>query len=157
MGTEIERKYLVKGNEWRTLAEGVAYRQGYLSTTKERTVRIRVAGEKAFLTIKGVSVGNTRAEYEYDIPLTDANEMLDRLCEKPIIEKSRFTIDVDGVTWEVDEFEGVNKGLIVAEIELSDEEQQFSLPEWIADEVSGDSRYFNANLTSQPYSTWDSD
>lgn len=154
MGKEIERKFLVSGEDWRALAEGVAYRQGYLSTVKERTVRVRTIGDKGFLTIKGITVGATRSEYEYPIPADDANQMLDDLCEKPIIEKRRYKIPKGGFTWEVDEFDGVNAGLIVAEVELESEDQAFEKPSWVGDEVSGDPRYFNANLIANPFTKW---
>jgi len=154
MAKEIERKFLVVGDAWRGLVPGIRYRQGYLSTVKERTVRVRRAGEKAFLTVKGLSVGATRAEFEYAIPPTDAEEMLDALCERPIVEKTRYRIPFTGLTWEVDEFAGANAGLIVAEVELADEAQAFALPDWIGREVTGDPRYFNANLVARPYSTW---
>ena len=154
MAKEIERKFLVIGEAWRALAAGTAYRQGYLSTVKERTVRVRTIDASGFLTIKGISVGATRVEYEYEIPAADANEMLDDLCEKPIIEKNRYKIPFAGMTWEVDEFFGVNDGLIVAEIELTDEAQAFEKPDWIGDEVTGDPRYFNSNLIAKPFTTW---
>lgn len=154
MGKEIERKFLVVGEEWRALAEGTAYRQGYLSTVKERTVRVRTIDDAGFLTIKGITIGATRAEYEYPIPAADANQMLDDLCEKPIIEKRRYKIAHGGFTWEVDEFDGVNAGLIVAEVELESEDQAFEKPSWIGDEVTGDPRYYNANLIANPFTTW---
>ena len=154
MGNEVERKFLVKGDSWRVGAKGTLYRQGFLSTVKERTVRVRVAGEKAFLTVKGKSRGISRAEFEYDIPREDANAMLDSLCEQPIIEKVRYKIDVGGSLWEVDEFHGENAGLIMAEVELPDENAEFVKPEWIGDEVSDDARYYNANLVSNPFSKW---
>lgn len=154
MAKEIERKFLVTGEAWRAMARGTRYRQGYLSTVKERTVRVRTIDDKGFLTVKGVSVGATRSEYEYEIPAADADEMLDDLCEKPIIEKDRYKIPIGDVTWEVDEFLGVNDGLIVAEIELLSEDQSFPKPDWIGDEVTGDPRYFNANLIARPFSTW---
>lgn len=154
MGKEIERKFLVVGDGWRGLAPGARYRQGYLSTVKERTVRVRIAGEQAFLTVKGLSVGAVRAEFEYAIPSADAEEMLDALCERPIIEKTRYCIPIAGLTWEVDEFRGVNAGLIIAEVELADEAQTFDRPDWIGREVTGEARYFNANLVARPYSTW---
>ncbi|MCG8508215.1 MAG: CYTH domain-containing protein [Rhodospirillales bacterium] len=154
MAKEIERKFLVAGEAWRELASGTVYRQGYLSTVKERTVRVRTIDDKAYLTIKGATVGATRAEYEYEIPAADADEMLDDLCEKPIIEKTRYKIPHEGFTWEVDEFAGVNAGLVVAEIELADEAQAFSKPDWIGEEVSDDPRYFNANLIADPYTSW---
>jgi len=154
MGKEIERKFLVNGDAWRTLASGTHYRQGYLSTVKERTVRVRTIDDKAFLTIKGISIGATRAEYEYEIPVSDANAMLNDLCERPLIEKSRYKIKFKGYVWEVDEFEGENQGLILAEIELSDEKEEFTVPEWIGEEVTGDPRYFNSNLIKNPFTTW---
>lgn len=154
MAKEIERKFLVKGDSWRAVGAGTRYRQGYLNTVKERTVRVRTAGDKGFLTVKGVNVGATRSEYEYEIPLADANEMLDRLCERPLIEKTRFRIQSGDVTWEIDEFEGDNRGLIMAEVELKDEKQAVSLPDWIGAEVTGDPRYFNSNLIAHPFSKW---
>jgi adenylate cyclase len=154
VGVEIERKFLVRGDAWREGAKGKAYRQGYLSTHKERTVRVRIAGEQAFLTVKGLSVGASRAEYEYEIPVSDAGEMLDRLCEQPLIEKTRYKVAHEGFTWEIDEFLGVNRGLIVAEIELPSETTQFSKPTWVGEDVTDDRRYFNSNLISKPFSTW---
>lgn len=154
MGKEIERKFLVKNDAWRGLVTGVLYRQGYLCGVKERTVRVRVAGEKAFLTIKGLTVGAARAEYEYEIPVTDAQAMLDHLAEKPLIEKIRHKIPYGGLTWEVDEFLGDNAGLIVAEVELTGEEQSFSKPHWVGEEVSDDPRYFNSNLARHPFRQW---
>ncbi len=154
MGTEIERKFLVKDNSWRSLAPGVNYRQGYLNSAKERTVRVRTIDAKGFLTIKGITTGATRAEYEYEIPAADAEAMLNDLCEKPLIEKSRYKIDFGGFVWEVDEFYGENLGLIVAEVELQSEDQTFEKPEWIAEEVTGDPKYFNSNLISDPYLKW---
>ena len=154
MAKEIERKFLVAGEDWRALARGTRYRQGYLSTVKERTVRVRTIDDKGFLTIKGITVGATRSEYEYEIPAADADEMLDELCEQPIIEKIRYEIPLAGVTWEVDEFLGVNDGLIVAEVELQSEDQSFPKPDWIGEEVTDDPKYFNANLIARPFSTW---
>jgi CYTH domain-containing protein len=154
VGKEIERKFLVKGEQWRKQATGIAYRQGYLSTVVERTVRVRTIGEKGFLTVKGISVGATRTEFEYEIPVKDANTMLNELCERPLIEKIRYKIDHAGLTWEIDEFEGENKGLIIAEIEIDYEEQKIEIPDWIAEEVTGDPKYFNANLIRSPYKSW---
>ena len=154
MAQEIERKFLITGEAWRELANGTTYRQGYLSTVKERTVRVRTIDDKGFLTIKGITVGATRAEYEYEIPASDANEMLDDLCEQPIIEKNRYKVPLDGLIWEIDEFDGVNAGLVVAEVELESENQEFTKPEWIGEEVSNDPRYFNSNLIANPYTTW---
>lgn len=154
MGKEIERKFLIAGEEWRKLAKGIAYRQGYLSTVKERTVRVRTINDKGFLTIKGVTVGATRAEYEYPIPAADADEMLTNLCEKPLVEKNRYKIMQGELAWEIDEFLGDNQGLTVAEIELADESQKFEKPAWIGSEVTGDPRYFNSNLIKNPYKNW---
>jgi len=154
MGKEIERKYLIKKDDWRELAKGTVYRQGYLSTVKERTVRVRTIDDNGYLTIKGITVGATRAEYEYEIPAEDANYMLDELCEKPIIEKKRYVLDHEDLTWEIDEFDGENRGLIVAEVELTAEDQKIALPDWIGEEVTGDPRYFNSNLIKHPYSKW---
>ena len=154
MGKEIERKYLIKDDTWRKQASGTTYRQGYLSTVKERTVRVRTIDDKGFLTIKGITIGATRREYEYEIPMADANEMLDELCEKPIIEKTRFKISHTGLTWEIDEFAGVNQGLIVAEVELESEDQNIDFPPWVGEEVSGDPRYFNSNLIANPFANW---
>lgn len=154
MAKEIERKFLIKGEAWRALAEGTMYRQGYLNSAKERTVRVRTVGDKAFLTIKGITVGATRAEYEYEIPFADCNALLDDLAEKPLIEKKRYKIKQGEFTWEIDEFFGDNQGLIVAEIELTSEDQQFGKPDWIGEEVTGDPRYFNSNLIKHPFTRW---
>ena len=153
MAVEIERKFLVEGDEWRA-APAVFYSQGYLNRDKQRTVRVRIAGEQAFLTIKGVSQGMSRVEFEYEIPLADARELLS-LCEQPLIEKYRRHIPFAGFVWEVDEFLGDNQGLVVAEIELPSEGADFSLPSWVGDEVTQDARYFNSNLACFPYSQWD--
>ncbi len=154
MGIEIERKFLLKNDNWRGLAQGVKYRQGYLSSVKERSVRVRTIENQGYLTIKGVSRGAARVEYEYPIPLDDANAMLDGLCEKPLIEKKRYKILYQGLTWEVDEFFGENQGLMMAEVELESETQAFEKPDWIGEEVTHDSRYFNANLIHHPFNQW---
>jgi len=154
MAKEIERKFLVKGDAWRALAKGATYRQGYLNSAKERTVRIRTADGRAFLTIKGITVGATRSEYEYEIPLDDGKAMLDTLAEKPLIEKMRYKIPVGNVTWEIDEFLGENVGLIIAEVELKGADQTFDKPVWLGDEVTSDPRYFNANLIKNPFTRW---
>lgn len=152
MAIEIERKFLVAGTAWCD-ATGVLFSQGYLNRDKERTVRVRIAGEKAFLTIKGLTKGASRAEYEYEIPVADGEQLL-KLCEKPIIEKIRRIVSHDGATWEVDEFLGENAGLVVAEIELQSEDQVFTRPEWLGEEVTHDSRYFNSSLANHPFSRW---
>lgn len=154
MATEIERKFLITGDAWRGRGTSSVFRQGYLSTVKERTVRVRVAGDQGSITIKGITIGATRTEFEYPIPFTDADAMLDELCEQPIIEKTRHVVEFDGTIWEIDEFAGVNEGLIVAEVELDSADQEFTLPRWIGDEVTDDPRYFNANLIAHPYSEW---
>jgi adenylate cyclase len=154
VASEIERKFLVIGDDWRGLAEGAPYRQGYLSTIKERVVRVRTINDKGYLTVKGITVDATRNEYEYEIPLSDAYEMLSQLCKKPIIEKNRYPIQRGNFTWEVDEFLGENEGLIVAEIELQSEDQSFPKPHWIGEEVTDDPKYFNANLVERPFSKW---
>ena len=154
MPTEIERKFLVKSDQWRSFATGTVYRQGYLSTKKGCSVRVRLVEDRGYLTIKGSTKGFSRAEYEYLIPAEDAQEMLDNLCDRPLIEKTRYKIEFAGLIWEVDEFAGENQGLIVAEVELIDENQTLELPEWIDQEVSDDPRYFNVNLSQHPYSEW---
>lgn len=153
MGKEIERKFLVSGDDWRSLGKAIRYRQGYLSSTKERVVRVRTIDDSGFLTIKGITEGLSRLEFEYDIPADDAGSLLD-LCEKPLIEKTRTKVPIGKLVWEVDEFFGDNAGLIVAEVELEDESQSVDLPSWIGEEVSGDPRYFNSNLIKNPYTSW---
>lgn len=154
MAKEIERKFLVKNEDFKKLAKGTMYRQGYLNSAKERTVRIRTVGDKAFLTIKGITVGATRVEYEYEISFDECNAMLDDLAEKPIIEKKRYKVPMGEFVWEIDEFFGENKGLTVAEIELKSEDQKFDKPAWVGEEVTGDPRYFNSNLIKHPFTKW---
>ncbi len=154
MATEIERKFLVTGDSWRQLAEGSRFVQGYISTAKQATVRVRIVGNQGYLTIKGISVKYTRSEFEYSIPLADAQEMLDTLCDRSLIEKIRYRIEYGNLIWEIDEFDGVNKGLILAEVELSYEQQQIELPTWIGEEVSDNPKYFNSNLVKHPFSQW---
>lgn len=154
MGVEIERKFLVRDDSWRPLATGTVYRQGYLASDKGCTVRVRVAGEQGYLTIKGMTQGFQRAEYEYAIPLADATELLDTLCQRPLIEKTRYRLPLHGVIWEIDEFAGENQGLIMAEVELKTADQVLVLPDWIGEEVSSDPRYYNSNLAKVPFSQW---
>jgi CYTH domain-containing protein len=154
MGLEIERKFLVTDNAWKALATGVPCRQGYLSSAEVRSVRVRIAGGKGSLTVKGVTEGVTRAEFEYAIPVEDAAAMLDSLCEKPLIEKTRYRIPFGAHTWEVDEFHGENAGLVVAEVELGSADEKPALPAWVGREVSSDARYFNSNLVKRPFTTW---
>tara|TARA_Y100000590_G_C15443722_1_gene909878 strand:+ start:377 stop:841 length:465 start_codon:yes stop_codon:yes gene_type:complete len=154
MGLEIERKFLLKNSDWRKLVEEEnLIKQGYLNSNAERTVRVRVKNSMAYLTIKGKSQNTTRQEFEYEIPLADAESLL-KLCEPPLIEKTRFIVNYQGKTWEIDEFEGENKGLTVAEIELSSEDESFDLPDWIGEEVSQDARYFNSSLIKKPFCSW---
>jgi CYTH domain-containing protein len=152
MATEIERKFLVRGDAWRT-PDGAYLCQGYLNRDKMRTVRVRIAGDDAWLTIKGPSAGNARAEFEYAVPVDDARQML-ALCDGPLVEKIRHKIAHRGFVWEVDEFLGANAGLVVAEIELASADQAFDKPAWVGREVSDDPRYFNSSLSLRPYSAW---
>jgi CYTH domain-containing protein len=152
MGIEIERKFLVVGNGWRQ-GEGTRYSQGYLNRDAQRTVRVRIAGEHAFLTVKGISKGATRSEFEYAIPIDDARQLLE-LADGPVIEKVRRIVEHEGSRWEVDEFFGDNAGLVVAELELESEAQAFERPQWLGREVTGDSRYYNSNLAAHPYKDW---
>jgi len=154
MGIEIEKKFLVKNNSWRSLASGTKYLQGYLNSTKEHTVRVRTIRDRGYLTIKGISKGAVRLEYEYEIPVEEARAMLEKLCEKPLIEKKRHKIKYKGFIWEVDEFFGDNQGLIIAEVELKSEDQKFIRPGWVGEEVTRDSRYYNANLIHFPFRKW---
>lgn len=154
MAREIERKYLVRGGEWRGLAAGAPFRQGYLSTHEDRSVRVRVVGDRGYLTIKGRSRGAVRSEFEYEVPLADAQAMLDELCARPLIEKTRYRVPIAGLVWEIDEFAGDNAGLVVAEVELPDEGREVTKPDWVGEEVTDDPRYYNANLVANPFSTW---
>lgn len=154
MGKEIERKFLVLRNEWDRNGEGLLYRQGYLSVEKQRVVRVRVVGNQGFITIKGIARGAARDEFEYEIPHSDAQQMLDELCIKPLIEKIRYRVKYSGMIWEIDEFKGDNEGLLLAEVELEDENQAVEPPRWIGQEVTGDPRYFNSNLIANPYIKW---
>ncbi len=162
MALEIERKFLVVSDAWRSLAAGTLYRQGYVVLGMGKTVRVRVAGSTGYLTIKGPSVNLVqtefenlvRSEFEYEIPLDDAMTMLDTLCEQPLIEKMRYKIPYAGMMWEVDEFAGENQGLIVAEVELATADQAIALPPWVGADVSHDPRYFNSHLVRHPYRLW---
>ncbi|MBL9017742.1 MAG: CYTH domain-containing protein [Myxococcales bacterium] len=156
MSTEIERKFLVDTTRWTPRDAGTVFRQGYLSSHRERTVRVRLEGERAKLTIKGPTRGVTRLEVEYDIPPEDAERLLE-LCEQPLIEKTRYVEDHGGLRWEIDVFQGANAGLVVAEVELASEDQPVIKPAWATDEVSDDPRYYNANLIHHPYSAWNPD
>lgn len=154
MGIEIEKKFLLKNDQWKELGAGVDYCQGYLNTEKSRTVRVRTIGDKGFLTIKGISRGAVRAEFEYEIPRGDAQKMLATLCEQPLIRKKRYRIKTDDVVWEIDEFFGENEGLVLAEVELEDERQKFAIPDWVGEEVTENPIYFNSSLVKNPYCSW---
>lgn len=152
MATEIERKFLVNEGAWRQ-AHGVRVIQGYLSRDKHRIVRVRMAGERAWLTIKGLTTGVSRAEFEYEISAADAAQLL-KLCIGTLVEKVRRIIREQGAVWDVDEFLGENAGLVVAEIELQAESQGFAKPDWLGEEITHDVRYFNSNLSEHPFRRW---
>jgi adenylate cyclase len=155
MGQEIERKYLVANDNWRRQAgPGTLYVQGYLSVDPERSVRVRIAGSKAALTIKRETSPSIRDEFEYEIPAEDADHMLDKICIKPLIEKIRYVIQQGSLKWEIDEFSAENRGLIIAEVELEDDRLDIAKPDWVGEEVTDDPRYFNINLVKHPYSEW---
>jgi CYTH domain-containing protein len=154
MAKEIERKFLVKRDLWKPRDEGTWYKQGYLNSQKERVVRVRIAGTKAMLTVKGLTKGVSRSEFEYPLPVEDAAVLLDQICEQPVIEKHRHKETHGGHTWEIDVFHGENDGLVVAELELTSESEAFERPAWIGEEVSSDPRYFNSNLLKNPYKDW---
>lgn len=153
MAKEIERKFLVKKELWQPRDEGVAITQGYLAADAARAVRVRLAGERAYLTVKGPTKGIERLEFEYEIPADEARAML-ALCERPWIEKRRYRERYGAHTWEIDCFSGENEGLIVAEIELARADEAFEAPPWLGEEVSEDSRYLNASLLRLPFSRW---
>ena len=153
MGTEIERKFLVRGTTWESGDGGQVYVQGYLSDDKACTVRVRVTPTKGKLTIKGATQGATRAEFEYTIPRSEAEQML-TLCQGRVVSKVRHRITVGAHVWELDVFDGANQGLVMAEIELSAEDEAFTLPDWAGDEVTHDSRYYNACLATHPFTRW---
>lgn len=154
MAHEIERKFLVDVAAWKPVDAGTLFRQGYLSSHKERVVRVRIEGTAAKLTIKGATQGVTRVELEYPIPLGDAELMLATLCEQPLIEKTRHTELHGGKLWEIDVFHGDNDGLVMAELELASEDETYETPAWVLREVSDDPRYYNSNLISAPYKSW---
>jgi adenylate cyclase len=156
MAREIERKFLVVNNLWRNHIDGSDYfRQGYLATTGKCSIRIRVSDDKGFLNMKSATLDIQRTEYEYEIPRQEAEEMLDTFCEGPLIEKTRYYVRHDKHLWEIDEFDGANAGLVVAEIELDDIAETFTRPDWIGPEVSDDPRYYNVCLVKHPYNEWD--
>ena len=155
MATEIEHKYLLANDNWRkSISDSIVMRQGYLTSDSSSSIRVRISNHGAKLNIKSATIGNMRQEYEYDIPLQDANEIINTLCRKPLIEKTRHFIKQGHHTWEIDEFTGDNDGLIVAEIELLELNEKFAIPEWIGKEVTEDFRYYNNNLSLNPYKLW---
>lgn len=155
MAVEIEHKYLVEVEDWNNVVavKNVQIRQGYLQTDPNKTIRVRTKGNQAYITIKGKSVGASRLEFEYEIPVADANELLDKFCSN-LIEKVRHYVVHDGKTWEVDVFTGLNAGLIVAEIELNNEDETYTLPNWVGDNVTREVKYANSNLSVKPFSKW---
>jgi CYTH domain-containing protein len=157
MGLEIERKYLTGSDAWKVGAVGKPYRQGYIAIQKGRTVRVRIAGEEGYLTIKAAAGGIARTEFEFPIPLADAQTLLDHHCLPYLVEKTRYRIEHAGMIWEVDEFLGLNRGLVVAEVELQSEDQAIALPDWVGAEVTHDVRYLNSALSQHPYSLWASE
>lgn len=154
MAIEIERKFLVKNHDYRPLSEQIYIHQGYICAEKERVVRVRIYGEKAFITIKNASIGFSRDEFEYEIPINDAKFLLQNICLHPTIEKIRYKFPYKGFVWEIDEFRDENEGLIIAEIELESEQTYFEKPDFIAEEVTNDTRYYNANLIKNPFKNW---
>lgn len=154
MAWEIERKFLPANDGWRGLAQGFPLCQGYLGTERGCAVRVRIAGHKACIGIKGGGGGAARLEFEYPVPLADARVMLERLARRPLIEKTRYAIPFGGRIWEVDEFAGENQGLIIIEVELESEDQTFARPDWVGPEVTGDPRYYNSSLVASPFTSW---
>lgn len=155
MATEIEHKFLLANEDWRKeVSYSKHYKQGYLTSDEHSSVRVRITDDKAWLNIKSATIGSHRQEYEYSIPLTEADEILETLCHKPLIEKTRHFVERDKHLWEIDEFAGDNQGLIVAEVELSEIGEEFAKPSWLGLEVTEDVRYYNNNLSKYPYSSW---
>ena len=154
MGTEIERKFLLKSDAWRSQSVGKLYRQGYVFQSTDVTVRIRIAETQGYITLKGKAEQYVRPEFEYEIPVNDAQAMLDLWCQPRVVEKIRYRVPFRGLTWEVDEFQGSNQGLVLAEVELTSSDQVFEFPDWIGQEVSDQDRYFNASLAVYPYTQW---
>ena len=157
MAVEIERKFLVDLDKLGKLTQGESIKQGYINTANLNVVRVRLKGDCGYLTLKGESIGPSRLEYEYPIPSEDAEEILDKLCSKPIIEKHRYEVEFRNHLWEIDIFEGDNEGLVVAELELDDEHISIEFPEWVRQEVTEDPKYYNVNLIKYPYSCWSHD
>lgn len=157
MGYEIERKFIVKNKEYKQAKyiEKLNIKQGYITLDKKKVIRLRILNEKARLTLKGLATKITRYEFEYEIPVQEAEQMLQLFCHKPIIKKIRYKIEYQGNLWEIDEFKGENSGLIIAEIELDSEDQRFQKPGYIGREVTEDERFYNFNLVKNPYKNWE--
>ena len=154
MAKEIERKFLINQDELGSLDNGTSIKQGYISTKDNTVVRVRVSGNQAYLTLKGENTGVTRSEFEYEIPATDAEQIITELCSGPVVEKTRYLVTHCDHTWEVDIFHGENDGLVVAEIELESEGESFEIPDWVTSEVSGETRYYNSSLLDNPFKNW---
>jgi adenylate cyclase len=154
MAEEIERKFLTRNSSWRLSARGILCRQGYITRSARRLVRVRVIGGKGYLAVKSMKDTLARYEFEYPIPRVDADEMLDLICMKPLIEKTRYKVHYKGATWEIDDFMGANDGLIVAEVELKTKDQKIDLPPWTGVEVTLEPRFYNFNLVRHPFSRW---
>jgi len=155
MGTEIEHKFLLTGDGWKAhIVRTEHYRQGYLANNERCSVRVRIGGDQAWLNIKSATLGTSRSEFDYPVPVTDAGQILADLCARPIIEKTRHFVEHEGHLWEIDVFEGDNEGLIVAEIELSAEGEDFVRPDWVGEDVSHERRYYNSALVEHPYREW---
>lgn len=155
MAKEIEHKFLLANDDWRKLVyKSAKYKQGYLSSQPTSSIRVRISANQAWLNIKSATIGTERLEFEYEIPYSDADEIITALCNKPLIEKIRHFVLIEDRIWEIDEFEGENKGLIIAEIELPEAGATFAKPTWLGDEVTDDLRYYNNNLNKHPYNKW---
>lgn len=155
MATEIERKFLVTGTSWQQNSRAYSIKQGYILAAEHKSVRVRTKGNHGYLTIKAAQSGFSAFEFEYQIPLADAEELLVTVCQPPIIEKTRYVYNYQGSVWEIDVFGGANTGLILAEIELTAEDQAFHKPDWVGQEVTGDPRYYNSRLTRHPFTSWE--
>lgn len=154
MALEIERKFLIDSNVLPVLTDGMHIKQGYIQTADKTVVRVRIKDQEAYLTIKGGNQGIKRLEFEYPIPIEDAHQMIDNLCSKNIIDKTRYEVKIENHMWEIDIFHGENEGLIIAEVELDDENEDLLIPSWVFQEVSNDAKYYNSNLIANPYSKW---
>jgi adenylate cyclase len=154
MAKEIERKFLINQDALGALDNGTSIKQGYISTKDKTVVRVRVSGNQAYLTLKGEITGVTRSEFEYEIPVTDAEQIITELCNGPVVEKTRYLVTHCDHTWEVDIFHGENDGLVIAEIELGSEREIFEIPDWVISEVSGETKYYNSSLLANPFKSW---